>query len=75
MTGLPREARLRLHADLKRGVRTCTHCGWVKPLSEFYKRKDKPAHFSECKSCFRARVREARYARQEAEKAVTIMTL
>jgi hypothetical protein len=41
--------------------KTCTQCGILKPLTDFYKRKNRPSgHVSECKSCIIARNR-ARY--------------
>jgi 5-methylcytosine-specific restriction endonuclease McrA len=35
------------HSTQKR----CTRCAFVKPLSEFVKRTDRPSHQSSCKSC------------------------
>ena len=36
------------------GFKECRLCGKVKPLSEFYFRKDSKAHRSECKECIKA---------------------
>lgn len=39
------------------GFKECRLCGKVKPLSEFYFRKDNKAHRSECKECIKAKMR------------------
>lgn len=34
------------------GLKRCSVCHEVKPLDEFYKRKHRNGHLSQCKSCY-----------------------
>ena len=52
-------------------MKTCTKCGETKPLSEFYRRGDRPhGHRPQCKPCSQARSREAsrRWAQNNQER-------
>lgn len=53
------------------GFKECRICGKVKPLSEFYFRKDGKAHRSECKECIKAisRLRVTGWSPDDYERA------
>ena len=45
-------------------MKKCTKCKQMKPIEEFYKLLDGKYHFSECKKCYKSRVK-TRYAISE----------
>lgn len=55
-------------------TKACSKCGVVQPLSEFYRRSDRPSgHASACKSCSNARNRE--YAQRNAEHIKSVRNI
>ena len=47
-------------------TKECTKCGEVKPLTEFYKRSDRPSHRPDCKQCQRSK--SSRYRKANANE-------
>lgn len=47
-------------------TKECTKCGEVKPLSEFYKRSDRPSYRPDCKQC--QRTKSSRYRKENGNE-------
>ncbi len=47
-------------------TKECSKCGEVKPLTEFYKRSDRPSHRPDCKQC--QRTKSSRYRKENGNE-------